>query len=107
MVLDLEKKRIQFHEKLCTILGSRNVYFQPDENVRLKYPCIVYERDSGYVLHANDDKYRYLPEYLTTVIDRDPTSEIPEHLLGSFKMSRFVRSYVADNLNHIVIAIFD
>ena len=106
MVLDLETKRLRFHAKLCEILGSSNCYFQPTENIRMKYPCIVYSREDGDMLHANDDKYRYIPEYTTTVIDRDPTSDIPEHLLESFRMSRLDRSYISDGLNHTVLTIF-
>ena len=38
------KTRYELHEFLCEILGSRNVYFQPPESVKMKYPAIVYER---------------------------------------------------------------
>jgi len=104
--MDLEQRRLELHEKLCSILGSRNCYFQPDENIKLKYPCIVYKRDAGSTIHADDNKYRYVPEYTTTVIDRDPTSSIPERIFEEFRMSRFERSFVSDNLNHTVINIF-
>lgn len=104
--MDLEQRRLAFHEELCSILGSRNCYFQPDENIKLKYPCLVYHREVGDILHADDVKYRYIPRYNVIHIDRDPTSDIPEKLLTNFRMSRFDRTYVSDNLNHTVISIF-
>lgn len=106
MVLDLETKRLQLHEQLCDVLGSGHCYFQPNENIRLQYPCIVYSREPGNMIHANDDKYHYTPEYTVTVIDRDPTSVIPERLLETFRMSRFERFYVSDGLNHTVLSIY-
>ena len=30
-------RRLKLHEELCDILGSRNVYFQPPETVKMKY----------------------------------------------------------------------
>ena len=32
------KTRYELHEFLCEILGSRNVYFQPPESVKMKDP---------------------------------------------------------------------
>ena len=43
-------RRLQLHEELCSVLGSRNVYFQPPETIKLTYPCIIY---SKYVFVMN------------------------------------------------------
>ena len=37
--------RLALHELLCEKLGSRNVYFQPPESIKMKYPAIVYSRN--------------------------------------------------------------
>ena len=39
------ERRLELHEILCTILGSRNVYFQPPESIKMNYPAIVYGLD--------------------------------------------------------------
>jgi len=41
----MENRRIQLHEILCDVLGTRNVYFQPPESVDMNYPAIgIFEK---------------------------------------------------------------
>lgn len=97
--------RLGLHERLCEILGSRNVYFQPPESVNMKYPAIVYSRNRINNTSADNIIYKQDVLYSITVIDRDPDSEIVERVS---KMPHIVydRSYVADNLNHDVFTLF-
>lgn len=97
--------RLGLHERLCEILGSRNVYFQPPESVKMKYPAIVYSRDRIDNTSADNIIYKQDVSYSITVIDRDPDSDIVERIS---KVPRIVynRSYVADNLNHDVFTLF-
>ncbi len=96
--------RLQLHEELCTLLGSRNVYFQPPRS--MQYPCIKYSR-SGIDQHrANDSLYLSTSQYELTVIDYNPESDVPEKILKHFPMCRFDRGYVADNLNHFVLTLY-
>lgn len=97
--------RYELHELLCKILGSRNVYFQPPENVRLKYPCIVYERSDIRNSNAENDVYRQTFHYMITVIDPDPDSIIVNSLSKQPKI-RFNRHFVMDGLNHDVFSIY-
>lgn len=99
-------RRLRLHEELCTLLGSRNVYFQPPESIRMTYPCIVYERGSGNSRFANNMPYTYRDQYQLTVIDPDPDNETIDRLLMHFPMSRKGRHYTADNLNHDIINIY-
>lgn len=98
--------RLELHEELCEILGSRNVYFQPPESVKMTYPCIRYDLSAVDQRHADDKTYYSSRRYEIIVIDRDPDSEIPFAVLDSFQMSRFDRKYTADNLNHFVITLY-
>ena len=97
--------RLELHELLCQILGSRNVYFQPPESVSMKYPAIRYSRNRIESTSADNIIYKQDVSYTITVIDRDPDSEIVERLS---KVPRIVydRSYVADNLNHDVFTLY-
>jgi hypothetical protein len=81
------------------------VYFQPPENVKLEYPCIIYQRDFRETGFANNKPYASAKRYLVTVIDRDPDSEIPDKV-AELPMSTFNRFFTADNLNHDVYQIF-
>lgn len=97
--------RLALHDLLCEKLGSTNVYFQPPESVKIKYPAIVYSRNRIENTSADNIIYKQDVSYTITVIDRDPDSEIVERLS---KVPRIVydRSYVADNLNHDVFTLY-
>ncbi len=95
------KRRLELQTLLEEILGSRNVYFSPPESVKLKYPCIIYEKSDEIVRYADDIPYKRDDVYEITVIDRDPDSEIPDKV-SDLKSCAFTRSFTNDNLNHNV-----
>lgn len=97
--------RLKLHEILCEVLGSRNVYFQPPENLKMSYPAIVYSRDDLENTSANNSAYIRKTEYMVTLIDRDPDSEILDSL-RCLPYCRFDRHYTSDNLNHDVFTIY-
>lgn len=99
------KDRVELHEILCEALGSRNVYFQPPESVRMKYPAIVYSRDDIENSHANNRVYMQNVAYQVIVIDKDPDSEIVKRV-SQLPMCSFDRHYKADNLNHDAFIIY-
>ena len=98
--------RLKLHEELCELLGSRNVYFQPPESIKLDYPCIIYSIDSANEKRANDRIYRSMNEYEVIVIDYDPDSEIPDKIRVHFPMCSLDRVYPSDNLNHTVLKLY-
>lgn len=97
--------RLGLHEILCEALGSRNVYFQPPENLKMKYPAIVYSRDDFDDSHANNSAYIQKTGYMVTLIDRDPDSGTLD-AIRALPHCRFDRHYTADNLNHDVFTIY-
>lgn len=97
--------RIKLHELLCEALGSRQVYFQPPESVKMKYPAIVYSRNRIDNEHADDGVYIQSPSYSVTVIDKNPDSEIVENI-SLLPRCRFDRHYISDNLNHDVFTVY-
>ena len=100
------KKRLALHEELCGVLGSRNVYFQPPENLKMSYPCIVYKRSEDWIKHANDRRYIIKEGYDLTVISTDPDSEIPDDILEHFDYCKLDRPFVSDNLNHTTLRLY-
>lgn len=101
----MENRRLQLHEILCDILGSRNVYFQPPESVKMKYPAIVYGLDNIESTYANDGVYLSQRRYSVTVIDRDPDSPIVDRVV-TLPLCKFDRRFEHDNLNHNVFTLF-
>lgn len=96
-------QRLELHSTLLML--CRNVYFQPPESVRLTYPCIVYKLEDLPVIHADNLPYHWDHTYQVTVIDRDPDSELRE-LVMALPTAKFVRSFIADNLNHYIFRIY-
>lgn len=101
-----KERRLELHEKLCTILGSRNVYFQPPGTLKMNYPCIRYERDRGQHTYADNRTYIYRQAYQITCITKDPDSDLHERIIEEFPETNFNRHYVADNLNHDVLILY-
>lgn len=101
-----EANRLKLHEELCTILGSRNVYYQPPESLKMQYRCIRYSGDGYSTLHADNRSYKNTKRYEGVVIDPNPDSEIPELMLEHFEMCSFTRGYTADNLNHFPFTLY-
>ena len=99
-------RRLQLHEELCKILGTRNVYFQPPESVKLKYDCIVYSVNNREDLRADDIHYRNLVRYEVILMYRDPDSELPEALLNCFTRISHQRHFTSDNVHHDVYTLF-
>lgn len=97
--------RLEFHEVLCTILGSRNVYYQPPESLKLSYPCIVYGLASIDVQHADGIKYLPDKKYEVTLVSREPEPTQFNKML-SLDYSSFGRHFVNDNLNHFTFTIY-
>lgn len=97
--------REELQTLLEEVLGSRNVYFQPPDNVRMSYPAIVYSRNRIANDHANDDVYRQSLSYELTVIDANPDSEIV-FAVSQLPMCRHDRHFKSDNLNHDVFTIY-
>lgn len=87
------------------ILGSTNVYFQPPETMKLKYPCIIYSLADIYTRNADDRHYSMQKVYNITVISRDPDNNIAESIM-ELPRARFDRRYVADNLHHDILTLY-
>jgi hypothetical protein len=99
-------KRLTLHEELCEILGSRNVYYQPPESVKMKYDAIRYQLDGKDLKRANNKIYNSVNRYDGVVITRDPDTDIPDRILSHFEMCSVGRPYIADNLNHYPFTIY-
>lgn len=106
----MSDRREEFHYILVDIMGTHDqpksrVYFQPPETVKIEYPCIIYNRSRIDTRLSDDELYGHVIGYMVTVIDPDPDSEIPNKILN-LPMSRFIRGYTADNLNHDVFNVY-
>lgn len=101
-----QNTRLNLHEKLCEILGSRNCYYRaPSEN--MKYPCIKYNLIGFSQEYADNVRYLSGKKYSLIVIDPNPDSDIAERLVNSLPYCTMVGSpYISDNLNHFPLTLY-
>ena len=93
--------RLELQNLLESILGSRNVYYQPPESIKIKYPAIIYSHNNIDNNFADDIVYMQNHTYQIIVIDANPDSEIVNKI-SKLPMCRYNRHYTSDNLNHDV-----
>jgi hypothetical protein len=91
--------RIELQSLLESLLGSRNVYYQPDVNIKLKYPCIVYDHDHSDTQFADNAPYSVNHRYLITVIDVNPENPVLDKLIH-LPQCLYDRHFSSDGLNH-------
>lgn len=96
-------RRLLLHQKLVEI--TPNVYFTPDDNTKMEYPCIVYKRDYADTKFADNGVYSHKLRYQVTVIDRNSDSEIPGKV-AVLPQCLFSRFFTAEQLNHDVFNLF-
>lgn len=97
--------RVELQAKLERILGSRNVYYQPPESVKINYPAIVYSKDSITSRYADDKKYSSANRYEIIVIDKKPDNAAINAIL-ELPYCSFSRHYTSDNLHHDVLTLY-
>lgn len=98
--------RLYLQTRFEEILGSRNVYFDPPETVKLQYDAIVYRRKKIDNTFANNSVYRQDDCYEVVVIYRNPDSDIPRKI-STMPMCTHDRHYVANDLHHDVFTIYN
>ena len=83
-----------------------NVYFQPPENLQIKYPCIVFERTNALVSYADNKPYQITKRYTVTLITK--TADNDEYLdkLLKLPMCTFDRQFIIENLVHDVFNMY-
>ena len=97
--------RVDLQNVLEELLGSRNVYYQPPESLKMNYKAIVYTRKTIDNSYANNSVYKQNYAYEITVIDKNPDSEIVNKV-SKLSTCRFDRHFKSDNLNHDVFTLY-
>ena len=92
--------RLKLQRELEEFLGNKNVYFQPPESVKLRFPCIVYEYDVGITKYADDIPYQYIRPYKITIITQNPESDLVSKLAYKYPTIRQLPHFVSDNRYH-------
>ena len=102
--MQIQSNRESLHDLLVELLGSPNVYFDPPENLKMKYPAIVYNRNNIKNTFAYDKPYKQNCSYIITIIDEDPDSEIIDRI-SQLPMCTYEQQFTSNGMNHIVFII--
>ena len=97
--------RLELQTKLEELLGSRNVYYQSPESVKMEYPAIVYSKEKIDTKNANNSIYLKRVRYLLIVISKKPDDPVIDKLL-EMPYCSYDRQYKSDNLNHDVLTLY-
>lgn len=97
--------RLNLQTKLEELLESRNVYYQPPENVKMSYPAIRYSKKRPDVKYANDKIYMKTSCYEIIVISKEPDHSVIGKI-EELPMCEYDRHYIADNLHHDVLILY-
>ena len=97
--------RLELQSKFEELLGSRNVYYQPPESIKMSYTAIKYSRSDVDVRHADDTSYSKMIKYELTVIAKKQDDPVIEKLL-ELPYCSYDRHYVSDNMYHDVLTLY-
>jgi hypothetical protein len=98
-------RRLILQSNLETLLGSRNVYYNPPTSLMMNYPAIVYNDKEINQLYANNKTYRLTKAYTITVITKNGNNDIVDKLL-EWPMCSYDRHYKTDSLNHYILTLY-
>lgn len=98
--------RTDLHTKLVELFGSNNVYYQPPENLKMKYPAIIYYKDDIDKQSADNIGYILTDSYTVTVVSQLPDNPVINKILSEIPASSYDRSYISDKMNHDVLTIY-
>lgn len=97
--------RLDLQNKLEALLGNRNVYYQPPESLKMKYPAIRYSISDISSRHADNMKYTNFDNYEIIVIDNNPDNKVIRKIL-ELPHSSYERHYISNNLHHDIINLY-
>ena len=98
---------MKLRKMLKEATGVERLYFAPEINTGMQYPCIRYDHVDKEYSYADNLKYQRFSEYSVTYITTNPSDSIPVcEGLESIPYSTANRTYVNDGLYHFVYTIF-
>lgn len=96
--------RLSLHEELLQFV--ENVYYQPPDNIRMSYPCIVYHKTGWSNRSGNNDHYIKNQQWTITLIDTDPDSLTAEDIEKHFEYCSIQQYFKKDNLSHTTLRLY-
>ena len=101
----MARSRVELHTLLKNTLGSTNIYFDPPESFKLKFPCIVYSLDNNYLIKADNKNYIGMKRYTMIYITQNADDSMTD-VLEDLDYCSLNRTYSSDNFYHYAYTIY-
>ena len=83
-----------------SLLGSKNVYFQPAEDLKLSFPCILYKLTDIKQVKADNQLYTHTQAYEVTYITSNPDDALVDEMLRAFRFIKFKHVMIVNDMYH-------
>ena len=93
-------RRQEITQILRTKLGIQNVYFQPPEDLKMKFPCVRYKLSDIKTMKADNMLYNHTQGYELVYITREPDNILVDTMLKTFDHISFSGCQVINDLYH-------
>lgn len=85
---------------------SVKVWYQPPENLKLKYPCVIFELSNAVSNYADNNPYLVNKRYTVTLITKTADNhDLLDKILG-LPLCTFDREFINENLVHDVFTLY-
>lgn len=88
------------------VLGIDSVYYNPDSNITLKYPCIIFSIDRENSRYADNKRYMSQLRYTVTLVTRNAVDLLIAKLMDNFNYLSLDRTYRTSGLYHYVFVLY-
>lgn len=94
------KKKTDYIYRTFKELGVNNIYIDPPENKRMKYPCVRVRLNTGRTRYADNKPHIFTPSWEIIYIGYEPDEEMVNNIMFAFSRISYTRHYTADGLHH-------
>jgi len=96
----------QLREVLAEIMDPYDVYYQPPENLKMSYPCIVFENSNALTQFADNKPYVATKRYSVTLMCKTANNDQYKDKLLMLPMCTFDREFKTNGIVHSVFNIY-
>ncbi len=104
--MDDDTTRLNLHAQLVAAFPDLRIYYRPSGNLKLTYPCIVYEPKQDEPSFANNKAYIIGIRYQITILSNLPGYSNKRAIFDiDWSAISGNRSYVSDDIVHDVFTL--
>ena len=97
----------QLREVLEEVTGLTNrIYYQPPENLKINYPCVVFENSNALTEYADNKPYVATKRYAVTLMSTTADNDQYKDPILMLPMCTFDREFKSDGIVHSVFNIY-